>query len=204
MQDEIWKDIPGYDGYQASSLGRIRSVDKIISAYRIIDASNKKYAYKKTLKGKILSPSVDRHGYFRYNISGQNVFVHRLVCLAFHGEPQSDGMHTAHLDGSRTNNVPGNLAWKTPAENAQDAIRHGRLKSGTDNSNAKLTPDSVLYIRAMYESGAASQGKLAKLFGVSQQTIGSIVNGKTWRHVRNETHSSSWLAPSIRASRHLR
>ena len=32
MKEEIWKDIPGYEGvYQVSSIGRVRSVDRVVT-----------------------------------------------------------------------------------------------------------------------------------------------------------------------------
>lgn len=179
-EPEIWKDIPGYDGYQASSLGRIRSVDRYVDVFR------HGKTHKRFSRGKELSPSMDRHGYLRYNISGKNVFIHRLVCVAFHGEPKSDLEHAAHLDGCRTNNRPNNLEWKTPAENAQDTIKHGRLRYGEQHHNSKLTPNDVREIREIHASGTASKCQIGRYFGVSQWTVSAIISGKTWRHVAHE------------------
>lgn len=50
--------------------------------------------------------------------------VHVLVALAFHG-PRPEGMEVRHLDGTRTNNRPENLAWGTHSENMQDKVAHG-------------------------------------------------------------------------------
>jgi len=47
MTEEIWKDIPNYEGlYQVSNLGNVRSLN-----------------YNKTKKIKILTPSFDSYGY---------------------------------------------------------------------------------------------------------------------------------------------
>ena len=51
--NEVWKDIPNYEGYyQVSSLGRVKSLD------RIITYSNGKEVYT---KGKIIKQSKDSH-----------------------------------------------------------------------------------------------------------------------------------------------
>jgi len=45
--------------------------------------------------------------------------VHRLVTIAFLGPPPTKRHQVNHIDHTRTNNVPSNLEWVTPAENIQ-------------------------------------------------------------------------------------
>jgi hypothetical protein len=49
-----------------------------------------------------------------------------------------------------------------------------------NNRAAKLAPTDVLSIRRKYESGAWSQGQLARDYGVSLNTIGKIVRYEAW------------------------
>lgn len=83
---------------------------------------------------RTLSSFIDTYGYPRVSlvVADKHVqrAVHALVCEAFHG-PRPDGQEVRHLDGTRDNNVPGNLAWGTKSENAKDRVRHG-----TDTSRA--------------------------------------------------------------------
>lgn len=48
---------------------------------------------------------------------------------------------------------------------------------------AKLTESSVREIRRRHAAGE-SQRSLGKQFGVSQPTVGQVVQLATWRHVR--------------------
>jgi len=48
----------------------------------------------------------------------------------------------------------------------------------------QLTDDQVLDIRQRYATGTVTQAQLALEHGVSQSTIGDLVNGITYRDVR--------------------
>jgi hypothetical protein len=121
---EQWRPVIGYEGwYEVSDLGRVRRV---------------KAGGHGTRYGKILKPNWNSSGRGHMFVvlsrhSVEKAFpVHRLVTNAFIG-PLPDGLITRHLNGDKTDNRPVNLAYGTYAENAQDAIRHGR------NHNAAKT-----------------------------------------------------------------
>lgn len=110
--DEVWKPIPGHKGYEVSSLGRVRSLDRIIIQKR---------------KGKILSQAIRKNGYPATSVGrkGQNVYIHRLVALVFLGRAPP-GMEVCHHDDDRTNNRPENLYYGTHQQNIDDMARRGR------------------------------------------------------------------------------
>jgi hypothetical protein len=107
---EIWKDIPGYEGYyQASDLGRIRSLDRMMYPPHT----------KETLrKGKIISPSINPKGYNIIGLykdgKGKYTSVHRLITTTVLGK--SD-LHIDHIDGNKINNRLDNLRYCTVREN---------------------------------------------------------------------------------------
>lgn len=144
-ESEEWKDIPGWTGeYQASSLGRIRSLD------REITYPNGKLFSR---KGKILSGSVNNSGYravslFR-NQTEKRFTVHSLVLMAFVG-PRQGGMQACHWDGNRLNNRLSNLRWDTVESNHADKKRHGtnRVSRKTHCKDGhELSEDNVLIVR---------------------------------------------------------
>jgi hypothetical protein len=131
--------------------------------------------------------------------------VHRIVARTFLGEPGAD-MDVRHLDGSRDNNYVSNLVWGTRSENMRDRDRHGRnpqhlyperrcrgdrhwtrtrpdsVARGSTNPSSKLTEDDVARIRQRL-SGGATRASVAREYGVTNQSIGYIARGVTWRHV---------------------
>lgn len=113
---EEWRPVPTAPGYEASSLGRIRSVDRVIL---------KSNGIHQRFKGVLISPAAARNGYLHLNVCGQRTrMVHQLVLEAFVG-PMPPGMQGCHNDGNRQNNRIDNLRWDTPQANAQDTIRMG-------------------------------------------------------------------------------
>lgn len=112
--NEIWKDIPEFNGlYQASNMGRIRSVDRYV---------NNPHNTKSFRKGKILKQTFNQRYYYvsiSYNNKQMSKRVHRLIAFAFPefcGE-WFKGAVVDHKDGNTKNNFVGNIEWVTPLIN---------------------------------------------------------------------------------------
>lgn len=177
---ETWQDIPTLRGfYQASSWGRIRSVERVVPSTR-----NGKSATRIS-PSKVLTPHLNlaRGGYYSVKVSveGKAVTkaVHSLVCEAFQGL-RSDGMTAAHNNGDPTDNRAENLRWATLRDNAADKRKHGTLLQGERNSMAKLTDDDVRLIRASTDSASS----IARSLGVSFSMVCRIRRGEAWKHVK--------------------
>lgn len=104
MQEEVWKDIAGYEGkYQVSSLGRIKSLP--ITDGRCLRSD-----------AKVLSPVQDKTGYYRVHLRrdgrDKRLSVHRLVAMAFVENPNMY-KYVNHKDENKTNNNASNLEWCT-------------------------------------------------------------------------------------------
>lgn len=104
--EEIWKPI-GYEGYEVSNLGRVKS-----------------YKYDK-INGKIMKPYKNTKGYLQIDLqldgrkreNRVHLSVHRLVAIAF--IPNPDNLpQVNHKDEDKTNNCVDNLEWCTNDYNA--------------------------------------------------------------------------------------
>ena len=117
---ETWKAIPGFADYEASSFGRVRSVDRYRRTARNQDIFHLR-------KGKILSPILNR-GYLVVKLGGPNKAygVHQAVALAFHGI-KPDGLVVDHINGVKTDNRPENLEYVTSSENTKRQYATGLL-----------------------------------------------------------------------------
>jgi hypothetical protein len=109
-----WRPVRGHEGvYEVSNNGLVRRVGKQTGA----------------VVGRILKPSPNRGGYLMVRLSAGNVaktrLIHRLVAMAFIGEPAS-GHEVCHRDGNRQNNTLDNLRWDTHVANMNDRTLHGR------------------------------------------------------------------------------
>ncbi len=102
--------------------------------------------------------------------------VHRLVCQAFHGPPET-GQEVNHLDGVKTNNSAQNLEWATRSENLKHAHATGlRSSKGLANGNARLSEEDLERIREL--GGTMSRQAIGRLFGCSGWHVTRIVTGQ--------------------------
>ena len=120
---EIWKDIPGYEGYyQISSCGNVKSLPKIKKIF-----CEKEYITKE----KILGVDKNSRGYKRIWLSKEGkrkrIFVHRMVAETFIPNPD-DKPCVNHIDCNIENNNVNNLEWCTKKENSEHAVKLGRTK----------------------------------------------------------------------------
>lgn len=181
---EQWKPIPGYEGYyEASTLGVIRSVD------RIVPQGNR----TSRQKSKVLKYAMDAKGYPKVALKKLDSFktftVHRLIALTFLGE-RPQGYQINHKSGVKTDNCVYNLEYCTQSENALHSYRTGLQKprKGSLNGMAILTDQAVKEIREYVANcGKRYYGRdeLAKKYGVSSSHIKDIVSGRrgVWSHV---------------------
>lgn len=156
---EIWKDIPGYEGkYQASSLGRIRSLDRQIGTPGTVGC--------KFMKGRVLRPGPTKSGHL-YVVLGHGAAgtpVHQLIARTFIG-PRPEGTEVCHNDGDPTNNRADNLRYDTRTNNILDVFKNGKHWR-------KLSLKDVREI--LNEPLTVTGASLAKKYGVSQTTISRV------------------------------
>lgn len=178
---ERWKPIPGFEGYEVSDHGRVRSYWKrkslgiglgsqsvLCKEPQCILAANGRQSARKGQRG-------------RYPVVGINSrahAVHRLVMLAFVG-PCPDGLIVCHNDDNPENNRLSNLRYDTQASNLADAQRRGAMPRGY---NSVLSEEQIIEMRKLAASGA-TRAELARKFGVCHHTATNICTGKTCRDI---------------------
>ena len=162
---EVWEKIPGIDGYEVSNMGRVRSLE------RAIVRSNGR---RQTIRARILRPAKDEWGYPMVGLHRKTYKVHRLVAMAFMPEKLA-GQEIRHLDGNPENNHLSNLAYGTHSENVMDMYAYrGCIRSGQ-----KLTEQIASEIKRELAAGRMGR-EIAKLYGVSEQTICDIKHGRIY------------------------
>lgn len=118
MEDEVWKDIDGFPGYQVSDHGRVR-------CFRDFHGNITDFFHN-------LKPNINKDDYYQvclYTIDHKKVYkrIHRLVADAFLGK--NDELVVDHIDGNKHNNNVNNLKWVTSKENSTLASKNGLYKT---------------------------------------------------------------------------
>jgi hypothetical protein len=140
------------------------------------------------------TPNHDGYGLFKYN--GKDLYAARVSYeLRFGKMPAS--METCHTCDVRYAKGdisyrlcvnPAHLIAGTHIQNIKDMHAKGRgvvlePTRGVDNFQAKLTEESVLRMREMWNLGLATGKQLSDIFRVSRGNVSLIVNRKIWTHI---------------------
>lgn len=159
-EGEIWKPIPGFDGYGVSNLGRVKSVRKFNNPH-------------------FLKPFVSEKGHLRVILRANNRSyfkgIHQLVMLAFVG-PCPEGELVCHKDSDPSNNKLNNLRYDTHRGNMQDRVKRRET----------LTPEQVNSIREDYVINNITVSGLARKYNISGHDVNSLLWGKTYRDIEGE------------------
>jgi hypothetical protein len=170
-ENEIWKDIPGYEGcYQASTLGRIKTIAHPVAGKNPYTGN----PFTRIVAERILRPGKFCKGghvsvVLKRNTNGKP--VHQLIMKTFIGDCP-EGMEVLHKNGDPQDNRLINLRYGTRSENIIDVYYQGRRWG-------KLNIDEVQAIRFGFSCGISGV-ELSRMFGVSPGSISSIKTGKTF------------------------
>ena len=177
--EEVWKAIPDFEGlYEASSMGRIRSLDRLVTG---------KNGVTKRFSGRVMVLVPMNTGYVTVALSkgGRPVryLVHRLVALTF--IPNPDGLEEVnHKDGVKHHNALSNLEWMSRVRNIRHAMGMGLIQGlGENNPAAKLDDNSVLRVKELLRLGL-HPNEIAPLFNVQPSTVFDILLGRSWAHIK--------------------
>lgn len=148
---EIWKDIPNYEGYQVSNLGRVRTHNKIT----FTEKHGKRHWKDRILKYKSTNENAYKTGYrvdLWKNGKPKTFLVARLVAYTFFEKDINDHSLTVnHIDGNRFNNNINNLELITLKENIQHEFRTGLYKKQIKVKITDKTTGTIMYPSSLNE-----------------------------------------------------
>lgn len=173
---ETWLKIKGYEEYEVSDLGNIRSLN-----------------YNRTGETKLLKPGLGKRGYLnvllRKNGKTKNFLVHRLVVEAFIG-PIPKGLVVNHRNEDKRDNRLVNLEVITQKQNCNYGTRNERLAKELKLTHAKSCAKYAF--SSSYEASAFFKYK-------AKETIGTLISvarkrGENFIKIRREKHYFSQSA----------
>jgi len=142
---EQWKTIEGFEAYEVSDLGRVRSVERRVPSSRWIPT--------RRVRARILKPYANHRGYLRIHLfknrKSHTFSVHRLVAKAFLPNPL--GLPDVNHKGKTTDNRACKLEWLSTEDHGKDRSRREQRGDGVHFIKAgKRTKQRKAKWRATY------------------------------------------------------
>jgi hypothetical protein len=131
----------GYEDYEVSDLGRVRSIERVITR-----RNGSPMPYKSQIISPFRSPPTN-YWTVTLKMGGQkrNRRIHVLVAEAFIG-PRPPGLEVCHNNNDQDDNRPINLRWDTHRSNMQDkaifGTHHNALKTHCKRGH-EFTPENT-------------------------------------------------------------
>ena len=173
---EEWRDVVGYEGlYQVSDQGRVKSLERNIPHWR---------GGEQIRKERILKPTPIKDGYLIVDLCAggkrKRFLVHRLVCEAFHGNPEGKPQ-VNHINEDKADNRAANLEWCTAKENINYGTRNERSAKTQSKSVVQYTLNGEL-VKVW-----PSTMEVQRQTGFSQGAVSEVANGN-----RKTAHGFIW------------
>ena len=151
--------------------------------WKPIITNGKRLAVSSEGRVRLTSGKVTRgywhNGYRIVNVYGKSVFVHRLVCAAFHSIESPDGLVVNHKDFDKNNNREDNLEWISQQANcvhgAKNRSKESRVRrvavvrSGLDG---RKVYDSI---EEAYRDTGISKGNICMVCKGERKTAGGFI-----------------------------
>ena len=161
-----WKKIASWS-YEASDDGQIRRVGSSI----------------------ILKPWTDPNGYLHVKLhrhgDKKTILLHRLISKTFLGHRRK-GQEVNHKNGVKSDNNRSNLEYCSHSRNMKHAYRTGlitRTRRGEGSPGSKLKSKDIYTIRLMKKSKRYTMRSIGNHFGVTLDTIYSVIKKRSWAHL---------------------
>ena len=167
-ENEVWKAWPGAWFIEGSSLGRVRTLDRVLRSG--------KGRRPRLMKGQILKQHRNGRGYMQvsFKLNGKVVCkrVHRIIAECFLQNP-NNYPQVNHKDCNPSNNTVSNLEWCTASYNCQY-----REKYGISMTEAQGYPLFAINLKTRKISRFQSRGEAGRTLGVSAGNISGVIQGR--------------------------
>ena len=184
---ELWMPIPGYEGiYEASDRGRVRSFWSTNPRYDSVEPKPQSITAGRSGTGGYMVITLRRRcGAFA------QIAVHRLVLLAFVGEPPS-GHNVHHINRARDDNRLANLEYCPVSENCGHAAHPKRGPT----QRARLHADSMTgaQLKAQYRAMGLTAVGAAGILLCAPRTINDYCTSKNRGNCIPEGKRRLWVA----------